>query len=369
MRIRPLAVVLLLAIASACSSSGPVEKPKAASSAAEAPFPPHGPIDLHYRAGPAEGTLYQLVIRYEGRSEVQSETEYAGDPTTVDELVQMELDYRQIPVSAPGTDQVASSLVLDALRRRLRANPPGQEHSLELGDDRMRTQLGEKVDVDLRGAQPKGDMTPRAVLNRPFALLMNDAQGNPKAVTLRGIPSAKRLLASLPIRDSIAWVQLAYPDHPVSAGETWTAKRFFANPIGRLGAAVDIEYRLVGFEKIDGVPCAHVSLRAKQDMAKAPSEFGFKFDQLRFEMSGDAWVALESGMLELLRVEDIAAVGYKRTTGSRPVSIRMRYEGRAVLKRLDVPTTEKMAWADGTKRFADVKSGAGPNKMLKGGPQ
>jgi len=101
----------------------------------------------------------------------------------------------------------------------------------------------------------------------------------------------------------------------------------------------------------------------------APSEFGFKFDQLRFEMSGDAWVAIESGLLELLRVEDIAAVSYKRTTGSRPVSIRMRYEGRAVLKRLDVATTSKMAWADGTKRFADVKTGAGPNKMLKGGPQ
>jgi len=33
-----------------------------------------------------------------------------------------------------------------------------------------------------------------------------------------------------------------------------------------------------------------------------------------------------------------------------------------------VETTSKMAWADGTKRFAEVKS-VGPNKMLKGGPE
>ena len=367
-RIRWLAVALLLSFANACSSSGPAEKPAKKSSAAEAPFPPHGPIDLHYRAGGAEGTLYQLQIRYEGRSEVTLEKEFSRDPDVADELLQMELDYRQIPVAAPGPDEFASSLVLDALRRRLRANPPGQEHSLELGDDRMRTQVGEKVDVDLRGAQPKGDMTPRAVLNRPFALLMNDARGNPKAVTLRGIPTAKRLLASLPIRESIGWIQVAYPDHPVAPGETWTGKRFFANPIGRLGVGVDIEYRLVAFEKIDDVPCARVSLAAKKDQEKAPSEFGFTFDQLRFEVSGDAWIRLEDGQVEMMRLEDIAAVSYRRTTGSNPSSIRMRYDGRSSLKRLDGATTSKMAWADGTKRFVEVK-GAGPNKLLKGGPQ
>ena len=49
------------------------------------------------------------------------------------------------------------------------------------------------------------------LLNRPFALLVTDARGNPEGVTLRGIPSAKRLLASLPIRESVAWVQLALP--------------------------------------------------------------------------------------------------------------------------------------------------------------
>ena len=361
-------MVTVLAIANACSSPGPAEKPRVPTAAAsETPFPPHGPVDLHYRAGPTEGTLYQLVVRYEGRTEAQSQSEVA-DPENVAEFVQMELDYRQMPVAAPEEGGIASSLVLDALHRKLKAMPPGKEHMIEIGDDRMRTQMGEKVDVDLRGAQPKGDMTPRAVLNHPFALLMNDSNGNPQGVTLRGIPTAKRLLASLPIRDSVAWVQLSYPEHPVSPGDSWTAKRFFPNPIGKLGAAVDIEYRLVGFEKIDGVPCAHISLSAKQDREKAPSAFGFTFDQMRFEMTGDAWVSLESGLLEMFRAEDISAVSYKRTSGSHPTAIRMRYEGRAALKRLDVETTSKMAWADGTKRFAEVKS-VGPNKMLKGGPE
>ena len=321
-----------------------------------AEFPPHGPIELRYSPPPPEGTLFQLQLKYEGRSEVKGEGPNAGAPQTLDELVQLELDYRQLPVATPAAGDFASSLVLDAVRRRLRVSPPGTERSLEVGDDRIRTQTDEKVDVDLRGAQPKGDLTPRGLLNRPFALLVNDAQGNPKGVTLRGIPTAKRLLASLPIRESVAWVQLGFPDKPVSAGATWTAKRFFANPIGRLGVGVEIEYRLVGFEKVDGVPCAHISLRAKTDSEKAPSEFGFTFDQLRFELEGDAWVGLASGEVQMLRLEDIAAVSYRRTTGANPASIRTRYEGRASLRRLDVATTSKQAWAGGTKRFAEVNA-------------
>ena len=354
---RWLAAIPWIALALACSSDEPARKREPASPtiSSDASFPPHGPIELRYAPPPAEGTLYQLQVKYEGRSEVTDDGANARGTQIVDELMQMELDYRQLPVATPTAGDFASSLVLDALRRRLRVSPPGNQHSLEIGDDRMRTQMDEEINIDLRGAQPKGDMTPRAVLLRPFALLVNDAQGNPKGVTLRGIPSAKRLLGSLPIRESLAWVQVAFPDQPVGAGASWSAKRFFANPIGRLGVGVDVEYRLVGFEKIDDVPCAHVSLRAKKDSEKAPSEFGFVFDQLRFEVEGDAWIGLASGELELLRLEDIAAVSYRRSTGTNPASIRMRYEGRSALQRLAVETTSKLAWADGTKRFAEVK--------------
>jgi hypothetical protein len=242
--------------------------------------------------------------------------------------------------------------------------PPGGERGLEIGDDRIRTTADEKVDIDLEGAQPKGDLTPRSLLDRPFALLVSDARGNPKGVTLRGIPSAKRLLSSLPIRESVAWLQLSLPDQPVAAGASWSAKRFFANPVGRLGAGVEIEYRLVGFERIEGVPCAHITLYAKEDKDDAPSEFGFSFEKLRFEVQGDAWVSLATREVEMLRIEDIAAVSYRRTTGANPATVRMRYSGRSALNRLSVTTTAKLPWADGTKRFADPKTGAG---LLKSG--
>ena len=355
---RWLAILLPLAALVACGTDEPARRPEPAKTeaASDPAFPPQGPIELRYAPPPAEGTLFQLQVKYEGRTEVQNEGPNAGDPEFLDELIQMELDYRQLPVATPTAGDLASSLVLDALRRRMRRSPPGTERGLEIGDDRIRTLTEDKIDLDLRGAQPKGDLTPRALLNRPFVLLVNDLSGNPKVVTLRGIPSAKRMLASLPIRESVAWVQLAFPDQPVSPGATWTAKRFFANPVGRLGVGVDVEYRLVGFERIDGVACAHIALRAKKDEEKAPSELGFTFDKLRFELKGDAWVGLSGGEVQLLRLEDIAAVSYRRTTGANPASIRMRYEGRASLKRLDVATTSKLPWADGTKRFADVSA-------------
>jgi hypothetical protein len=363
---RWLAFLLPFALVLGCGTDEPARKTAAAkaSSAADAPFPPHGPVELRYAPPPAEGTLYQLQVKYEGRTEVQDEGPMGRDPEFLDEQLQLEVDYRQVPVATPTAGDFASSLELDALRRRVVRIPPGGERSLEIGDDRIRTLADETIDTDLRGAQPKGDLTPRSLLNRPFALLVVDTQGNPKGVTLRGIPSAKRLLGSLPIRESVAWVQLALPDQPVVPGATWTAKRFFANPVGRLGVGVDVEYRLVGFEKVDGVPCARISLRAKKDEEKAPSEFGFAFEKLRFELEGDAWVALATHELQMLRLEDIAAVSYRRTTGANPASVRMRYSGRSSLQRLDVATTSKLPWADGTKRFADVNSSG---KMLKSG--
>lgn len=358
---------LLLAFALGCGTDEPARKPDSAKAAGavEGAFPPHGPIVLRYSAPPAEGTLYQLHVKYEGRTEIQGEGVRAADEAEfLDEFLQLEIDYRQLPVDTPTAGDVASSLVLDALRRRVARMPPGGEHGLEIGDDRLRTTADEKVDIDLEGAQPKGDLTPRSILNRPFALLVTDVNGNPKGVTLRGIPTAKRLLSSLPIREAVAWLQLAFPEQAVSPGATWTAKRFFASPVGRLGAGVEIEYRLVGFERIEGVPCAHVSLRAKTEQANAPSEFGFSFEKLRFELEGDAWIALATNEVEVMRIEDIAAVSYRRTTGANPAAVRMRYTGRSALNRLSVETTSKLPWADGTKRFADVKSGAG---LLKSG--
>jgi hypothetical protein len=348
----------------ACSSPegpdpAPKQVPETVAPAHEQAFPPQGPVDLRFSSPPAEGALYQLLLNYEGRSEVAPTGDHADrDAQVVDELLQLELNYRQMPVASNSADDVATSLVLDAARRRLRTAPPGTVHTIELADDRLRVIQNEKVEVDLRGAQPKGDITPRVLLKRPFALLVSDRFGNPKGVTLRGIPSAKKMLASIPLRETLGYLQVSFPERPVSAGDVWTAKRYFASPAGRVGIGVDIEYRLVGFEKIEGVPCAHISLRATQEEEKVKSALGFTFDSVRLQLIGDAWVALDSGLVEMVRLQDVVAVSYNRSTpGSIPARTRMRYESRATLQRLNMETTSKLAWADGTKRFIDVEKG------------
>jgi len=54
------------------------------------------------------------------------------------------------------------------------------------------------------------------------------------------------------------------------------------------------------------------------------------------------------------RIEDNTAVSYHRTNTATPAHIRMRYEGRSSLKRLEaLPTSDR--WADGTKRFSTMK--------------
>jgi hypothetical protein len=351
-----LACSLLLALA--CSSSGPAPKRAAVDDARPdaAAFPPVGPVSLELRAPPREGALYQLVVFYEGRTETSLSGPHANDePQTNHELLQLELDYRQMPVAAPSEDDIASSLVLDALRRRMQMAPPGSLHLIEVGDDRLRTTQDNKVDVDLRGAQPKGDLTPRSILQKPFALLVTDRWGTAKSVTLRGTPTVRKMLSTMPLRETVGYMQLARPHGPVSPGATWTAKRFLPSTIGRLGVSAQIEYRLVGFEKVGDVPCARVSIRAQRDDANTPSELGFTFEQVRLELGGDAWIELDTGLVRVLRVEDIAAVIYERKgTAGTAAKMRSRYEARASLSRLDVKTTTEK-WADGSKRFADVK--------------
>jgi hypothetical protein len=354
----------------ACASSTTEERKSAHSERAAGPaieFPPTGPVALHAAAAPAEGTLYQILVTYEGRTEL-TEQKSAGqsEPQTVDEKTTLEIDYRQMPVVTPSPDELASTLLLEALMRRTRVSPPGKEHLLEVGDDRLRTQLDDKVDTDLRGAQPKQNLTPRTVLDKPFALLVDDAFGNPKGIRLEGVPPAKRMLATLPLRESLGYLQIAFPNQAVSPGDTWHAKRFFPNPIGKLGLAVDVELRLVGFERVDEAPCAHVVLRSRQDGTEVQSEVGFKFDEVHYNLVGDAWLDLTNGQVARARIEDVAAVAFRKTGAAIPVRARMRFQGVSEITRLDElpgPTT----WADGHKRFSAVNENR-PNAPTGGAP-
>jgi len=353
-------------VALACAASAP--QPKATAhkheAAAEVAFPPTGPIELRAANTPPEGTLYRVFTSYQGRSEV---TEGAhGEPKTVDEKTSVEIDYRQMPVATPTTDEIAFSLVLEALNRRTRMSPPGSEHLIELGDDRLRVQVDNKVQTDLRGAQPKQNLTPRTVLGKPFALLVDDAFGNPKGITLSGLPAAKKMLSTLPLRDSLGYLQIGFPNKAISPGDTWHAKRFFANPIGKLGLAIDVELRLVGFERVDEAPCAHVVLRSSQDGTNVPSEAGFKFDEVHYQLMGDAWLDLSNGQVARARIEDVAAVSFQKSASASPMRVRMRYQGVSALTRLDdMPAAT--TWADGHKRFSAVNENR-PNAPAGGAP-
>jgi hypothetical protein len=354
-------------MALACASSVPEHTSGPAHHAsANIEFPPTGPVELHAAPAPAEGTLYQILVTYEGRSEL-TELKSAGrnEPQTVDEKTALQIDYRQMPVPTPSGD-LASTLLLEALMRRTRLTPPGKEHLLEAGDDRLRTQFDDKVDVDLRGAQPKQNLTPRTVLGKPFALLVDDAFGNPKGITLSGLPAAKKMLSTLPLRDSLGYLQIGFPNKAISPGDTWHAKRFFANPIGKLGLAIDVELRLVGFERVDEAPCAHVVLRSSQDGTNVPSEAGFKFDEVHYQLMGDAWLDLSNGQVARARIEDVAAVSFQKSASASPMRVRMRYQGVSALTRLDdMPAAT--TWADGHKRFSAVNENR-PNAPAGGAP-
>jgi hypothetical protein len=214
----------------ACASekAGPRAKPAAAESPAwDGAFPPSGPVELRPTLPPTGGTLYQLLTSYDGRTEV-SEEGAGAQGEGVQEVFALEIDYRALPVPSPD-DSLATSLDLEALKRK--ASAQGQNHVVEIGDDRLRVSTDDKVGTDLRGAQPKQDLTPRAVLGKSFGLLIMDRLGNPKVFTLRGVPSVKKLLASMNLREPITYMQIGAPDHPVVPGEMWHEKRFFPNPV------------------------------------------------------------------------------------------------------------------------------------------
>ena len=85
-----------------------------------------------------------------------------------------------------------------------------------------------------------------------------------------------------------------------------------------------------------------------------PSQIGFTFEEVRLSVQGDAWLDLATGQVQVARIEDIAAVSYRKTAAATPLRARMRYEGRSVLQRLDA-LPSSATWADGTKRFSAVK--------------
>jgi hypothetical protein len=260
----------------------------------------------------------------------------------------LELEYTELP--AGGAPQSAWLARLDALHFRQRQRGPDLDREIELGADRLRITAGKKVQLDLRGAQPRGDLTPRKLLGQPFLLVADDARGEPAALQPLGVPVARQFLRELPVQEALVFSRLPLPAEAVAAGARWSAPRFPPNAIGAVGLRLDVDYQLAGFADCQGQRCALVAIRAEVGGESVKSASGFAFDRARASLRGEASVELESSRLVRMVIADDARVAYTRGSAPTRVEHRLRYKGRLVLERRAAgPDPE--TWMDGSTRF------------------
>jgi hypothetical protein len=315
------------------------------------PFPPDGPVALSVRPAPEAGLRYRIVSLIEGEQDVEPPAGRGRKQNQRDSQL-VELHYRRYPTRAPQPGEAASVLVLEAARHRVRQGPPAHEREVELANDRLQIRDDGKVGLDLRGAQPRENLTPRMLLERPFAVLRQDPRGDPLGIVIRGAPAARSFLRPLSARALIGWTRLARPDMAVSAGARWTARRFPPHAVGALGLALELHYQLAGFEKLDGVACAWIVIRGDLDAEGVRSQKGFRFDRAVAHVEGEAWVELANSAVRRLVLEDEVRASYGRGEEPNRVRVSLRHRSRTVLERSESPETGKL-WADGSPHFGE----------------
>jgi hypothetical protein len=308
------------------------------------------PVSIAYRAPPKGGLAYRLVVEYSGEHESAAEPGRQSVPPA-HETHLLELEYRELP--AGGRDDVLL-FALDALHYRLAQDAPKAEREIELGDDRLRIREGSEIVTDLRGAQPKEDLTPRKLLGQIIGSARVDPAGSLSGLQPRGAPVARRFVAELPVARALAYARPAFPDQPVRPGARWSSSRFPVGPAGSLGLALALDYTLTGFQDVDGVPCAWILFSAGHDGERVRSAAGFDFDRVVASLRGEAFVELESAQLRLLRLDDEIRAVY--TIGAPPAPVRthrLRHRSQLRLERVTsgLPGAGEASWADGSPRF------------------
>ena len=318
---------------------GPSPEPPARSAPVETP----ASVAIPYRPPPEGGTRYRVVLEYAGDQELRDE----GGAAAQSDSRALELEYRELPV--PEHPELLR-LVLEGLHYRLEQLDPPAEREVEIGEDRLRTLADREVVLDLRGAQPAADLTPRKVLDRVFGTARLDELGSVVGVQSVGRPVARRFLSEFPLREAIAYARPALPPGPVAAGAEWGAIRYPPNPIGRLGLPLRVRYTLGGVQRLEGVPCAWVVFTAREEGEDLPSAAGFRFERVKADLHGEAWIELETSRIRRLRIEDDVRAAYqRRRPDQRLESHRLRYRGHLELELLDGPPAGE--WADGSERF------------------
>jgi hypothetical protein len=309
-----------------------------------------GAIALPFRGPGPGGTAYRLVMEVSGERVFSVSTDLeAREPLQESHL--LELEYRELPVAGTSEGEQAYLLALDGLHYRLQQQNPAAEREIEVASDRLRVGVDGKVALDLRGTQPKEDLTPRSLLGRVFAVVVHDAMGNPLRIQPRGVPAARRFLHGLQVTQAIGYSRLALPAEEIAPGAVWHSQRFPASPSGALGLSLDVEYTLAGLRELDGVACAWIVFRAGEDAEGFPSAAGFEFERVVASLAGEAFVELETSRVRRLVLEDEIRAGY--TTGGAPgptAEHRLRHKSRLLLVLRD-PEEEPDTWEDGSTRF------------------
>jgi len=341
-------------LAAACSSGGAHEPVVLERAALDAPrkepgaLPAPATLSVRYRPPAPPGAHYRLVVEVTGEEELLYEAA-TTPPQRRSESQLLELEYREIPVAR--RDDVLQQELEGLHYRMAQREPQGVEREVELASDRLRTLADGKPVLDLRGAQPSGDLTPRKLLGRVFTTARVDEEGNLVAVRAVGEPVARRFLAELPLRQALAYARPALPPEPVAVGAEWNALRYPVGPAGRLGLAIPVRFLLSGIQAVDGIPCAWIVFDGRVEGEGVPSAAGFLFERVLASLRGEAWVELETSEIRLLRLEDDVRVSFRR--GSAPDTAgeehRLRHSGRLRLERHD--PQQSATWADGSERF------------------
>ncbi len=346
---RPLAVGLAFLLAAACggSSGGRREllgsTPETAGPATSAEPLESPPESVSFRAAPAEKAAYRLAVEWSGQRE-EVPLESGRRTQSLQELHATELEYTEVPV--PGRSDLFT-VVLDGLHYRLSQTGPALEREVELGSDRLRTRANGEEVVNLRGAQPAGDMTPRKLLGKVFGTVRLDASGNVRAMRPQGTPSARRWLSDLPLLRAMAYARPPLPGEPLRTGTTWQAGRLPASPAGDLGLLLEIRYALGGFRRFGGVPCAWLHIDADLEGEDVEGLGTMRFERVSARVRGEAWIELETSRIRLLQLEDELRLSYLRGESSRH---RLRHKTTVRLELRDPDVTPEK-WLDGSTRF------------------
>lgn len=301
------------------------------------------PASVTFHPAPREPTAYSLAVEWSGEQEEVAADGGRGQ-SRIDEAHVIEIEYTENPVRGRAD---LYTVALDGLHYRLIQSSPKIDREVELGDDRLRTRINGETDLDLRGAQPSGDLTPRKLLGRVFGTVRLDAAGNVRALRPQGQPVARRWLAELPVLRAMAYARPPLPAQELAPGSTWRVARLPVSASGDLGLLLEVRYVLGGFRRFDGVPCAWLHVDAELEAEDVKGLGAMVFGRVRARLQGEAWIELETSRIRLLQLEDDLRVSYAR---GEEVERRLRHRTKARLELRD-PNATPAEWQDGSDRF------------------